>query len=120
MAARAESAKTGSAREDLLECLAEVGELGRGTPVYPQIAQLLQKSQELIASITEAQFAAKDELLALKEENLGLRRKVWETETQIVDPLEAINARIRLEEIVRAKDEEIAHLKETNEVDPFH
>lgn len=116
MAAKVECGRPPTPREDLLRCLTEVSDLCRDSDLWARVAPLVQRIQGLMASIAESQLHAKEQLLALKEQNLGLRQKVWEKETQKTDPLETINARLRLEEMVKCKDEEILGLKETNDV----
>jgi hypothetical protein len=116
MAAKNETARNPTAREDIMSCLGELGELIRDAPCFAKASSLLSKTQELLAGITECQLQMKEELLSLKEDNLILRQRAWEQEKNETDPMEAINARVRLEEMVKLKDDEITHLKETNEV----
>lgn len=107
-------------REELSNMLARLYGLMSDGVLEEQGRELLSKSQEVLASLGENQLCVKEELLTLREENLSLRQSIWDHERKdMVDPLEAIHARVKLEDIVKLKDDEIFNLRELHEVGNF-
>lgn len=117
MIARNAQGSLASVRDDLGSLLASVVGLLGDERLEDQAEDVQRKGHAILTALGESQLRVKEELLALREENLGLRKSVWDHERKDMDdPLEAINARIKLEDIVRMKEEEINNLKDAHEV----
>lgn len=112
MIAASVQCKVSGLREELNNQLVQILNLMTQSTLENEASKLVAKAQAILARMTESQLKIKEEMLELREENLSLRQSIWDNERREgADPLEEINARLKLEEILKTKDEEIMILK---------